>query len=481
LRPLFGTTRGRLTLISVAILAIALAPADLAIYLAYTFAQNNELDVQLRAEVVTVAAPLSVENGQVTYAGGDLPHETPTGVAVDMAVVDENGVVTSAPGQPLLSGTLESLASAVRSTGHAVSSTGIVDSQGDVRHAYAMPVLATPGLVLVATTPTGQVGRSVAGAMLLVGALSLGTLVGVGLLIHSLVGRVLSPVGSIASLAENLSERDLHRRVEVSAPDDELGQLVATFNRMLSRLERSFNTLRRFTADASHELRAPLALMTVEVERTLGRERSPSEYRHTLKLVEAELRGMAELVERLLLLARADAGQLSATLEEMDVADFLHETAARWEALAAGRQLQIDVEAPDSGTAMADVGLARRILDNLMDNAAKHSPVGGKVLVRAFRESSWWVLEVVDQGPGIPPKQRERIFERFGQLDSARTRDGRAGVGLGLALSLAFARVQGGSLGLAADQVGGAAFQLRLPAAGPGAGTTNLAEEALKI
>jgi two-component system OmpR family sensor kinase len=190
---------------------------------------------------------------------------------------------------------------------------------------------------------------------------------------------------------------------------------------------------------------------------------------------------MAELVERLLLLARADAGQLSATLEELDVADFLHETAARWEALAASRQLQLDVEAPDSGTAMADVGLARRILDNLMDNAAKHSPVGGKVLLRAFRESSWWVLEVVDQGPGIPPKQRERIFERFGQLDSARTRDGRAGVGLGLALSLAFARVQGGSLGLAADQVGGAAFQLRLPAAGPGAGTTNLAEEALKI
>ena len=477
MRALFRTTRGRLTLISVAILAIAFALADVAIYLAYTFAQNNELDVQLHAEVVAVAAQLSVVDGQVTYAGGDLPHETPGGVAVDIAVVDEKGVVTSTPGQPLRSGTLESLATAVRRTGRAVSSSGIIDSQGKVRRAYAMPVLSTPGMVLVASTPTGQIGGSVARAMVLVGVLSLGTLVGVGFLIHSLVGRVLSPVSRIASLAENLSERDLHRRVDVSTPEDELGQLVATFNRMLSRLERSFNTLRRFTADASHELRAPLALMTTEVEKTLGRERSPTEYRHTLKLVETELRGMAELVERLLMLARADAGQLSANLVELDVADFLHETAARWEALAASRQLQLDVEAPDYGTAMADLGLSQRILDNLIDNAAKHSPAGGKVFLRAFRESSWWVLEVVDQGPGIPPKQSERIFERFGQLDSARTRDGRAGVGLGLALSLAFARVQGGSLGLAADQVGGAAFQLRLPAAA----TTNLAEEALKI
>jgi signal transduction histidine kinase len=466
MRALFRTTRGRLTLISVAMLAVAFALADIAIYLAFTFAQNNELDVQLRSEVVAVAAQLSVTNGEVTYPGGELPHETPGGVAVDMAVLDEDGVLASTPGQPLGSGTLLSLASAVRRTGRAVSSSGVVDSRGEIRRAYAIPVLSSPDLVLVASTPTGQIGGSVARAMFMVGALSLGALVAVALLINSLVGRVLRPVSRIASLAESLSERELHRRVDVSAPEDELGQLVATFNRMLSRLESSFNTLRRFTADASHELRAPLALMTTEVERTLGRERSPTEYRHTLKLVQAELHGMADLVERLLLLARADAGQLNATLEELDVADFVHETAARWEALATSRQLRLEVEAPDSGTAVGDLGLARRILDNLIDNAAKHSPVGGKILLRAFRESSWWVLEVSDEGPGIPPKHGQRIFERFGQLDSARTRDGSGGVGLGLALSLAFARVQGGSLKLADNEAaGGTVFQLRLPVA----------------
>ena len=463
MRGLFRTTRGRLTLISVAILASAFILADTAIYLAFTYAQNNGLDAQLRAEAVAVAAQLSVVDGKVTYAGGDLPHETPGGSALDMAVLDGNGVVTSTPGQPLGPAALANLANGVRRTGHAGMPSNVVDSHGEARRAYATPVPSSPGLVLVASTPTGQFSDSVALAMVLVVALSAGALVAVGFLIYALVGRVLRPVSRIASLAESLSERELHRRVDVSAPDDELGQLVATFNRMLARLEASFSTLRRFTADASHELRAPLALMTTEVERTLGKDRTTAEYRRTLSLVQAELRGMAGLVERLLLLARADAGQLNASIEEVDVADLLHETAARWEALAASSELHLDVDAPGFGTATADVGLTKRILDNLIDNAAKHSPRGGRVLLRAFTEPSSWVIEVGDEGPGIPREHRAHIFERFAQLDMARTRDGAGGVGLGLALSQAFARVQGGSLDFTDRKDGGTAFQLRLP------------------
>jgi len=471
LRALFRTTRGRLTLISVVILASAFTLADAAIYLAFTYAQNQELDAELRAEAVAVAAQLRFIDGKVTYAGGDLPHETPGGSAIDMAVLDESGVLTSTPDQPLNAATLENLVSVVRRNGRAGAVSDVMDSAGENRRAYATPVLSAPGLVLVASTPTTQIMGSAARATVLMLALSVGALVAVGFLIYSLVGRVLRPVSRIASLAESLSERELHRRVDVSAPDDELGQLVATFNRMLARLEASFSTLRRFTADASHELRAPLALMTTEVERALGKERTSREYRRTLNLVQAELRGMAGLVERLLLLARADAGQLNTSVEELDVADLLHETAARWEALFARSKLHLDVDAPDSGTAMADVGLTRRILDNLLDNAAKHSPAGGHVLLRAFSESSRWVIEVADQGPGIPPEQRAHVFERFGQLDSARTRDDSSGVGLGLALSQAFARAQGGTLDLVDRARGGAAFQLRLPnAPQPGAG-----------
>lgn len=442
---------------------MAFVLADAAIYLAFTYAQNNELDAQLRAEAVAVAAQLTVAGDQVAYANGDLPHETPGGLAVDMAIVGDNGVLASTPGQPLRWPDLARLATAVRNSRHAVPSSITIDTEGEVRLAYATPLPAAPGVVLVVSTPTSQVSGSVARAMVLVVGLSMGALVVVGVLIYALVGRVLRPVSRIASLAESLSERELHRRVDVSAPNDELGQLVATFNRMLARLEGSFTTLRRFTADASHELRAPLALMSTEVERTLGRDRSSAEYKRTLRLVQAELQAMAGLVERLLLLARADAGQLDAAVEELDVADLLHETAARWEALAASRHLKLEVDAPDSGTAIADPGLTQRILDNLIDNAAKHSPPGGRVQLRAFKESSQWVFEVVDEGPGIPRDQRARIFERFGRLDSARTRNGDGGVGLGLALSLAFAKVQGGSLKLADGRDVGAAFQLRLP------------------
>ena len=463
MRGLFRTTRGRLTLISVAILAGAFILADTAIYLAFVYAQNNEVDTQLRAEAVAVAAELSVTGGKVTYAGGELPHETQRGSALDISVVDDTGVVASTPGQPLQAGTIENLVNAVRRSGRAGSPSDVIDTQGEARRAYATPVLSSPGLVLVASTPTGQASGSVGRAMVLVVALSLGALVAVGVLIYALVGRVLRPVSRIAILAEKLSERELHQRVDVSAPDDELGQLVATFNRMLERLETSFSTLRRFTADASHELRAPLALMTTEVERALGKDRTSTEYRRTLTLVQAELRGMAGLVERLLLLARADAGQLNASVEELDVADLLHETAARWEAFVASKELHLDVEALEFGTALADVGLTQRILDNLIDNAAKHSPPGGHVLMRAFSEPPTWVIEVADEGPGIPREQRAHIFERFGQLDAARTRDGRGGVGLGLALSQAFARVQGGALDIADRKDRGTAFQLRLP------------------
>ena len=137
--------------------------------------------------------------------------------------------------------------------------------------------------------------------------------------------------------------------------------------------------------------------------------------------------------------------------------------ALRWEALVASTELHLDVDAPEFGTAIADVGLTQRILDNLIDNASKHSPPGGHVLLRAFSKPSMWVIEVADEGPGIPSEHRAHVFERFARLDTARTRDGSGGVGLGLALSQAFARVQGGTLDFADRADRGTAFQLRLP------------------
>src|SRR5262249_6543748 len=204
-------------------------------------------------------------------------------------------------------------------------------------------------LALVASTPLASVESSVSRTIALVALLSLAVLAGSTALVHWLIGRVLSPVSQIANLAESLSERDLHRRVDARAPDDEVGQLVKTFNRMLARLEGSFAALRSFTADASHELRTPLTLMATELEYALTKRRSARERERALHVLQDEVQNMTEMVEKLLMLARVDAGQLKPARQPIDVADFVPETTARWMATAAEKQVRVEIEVPDSG------------------------------------------------------------------------------------------------------------------------------------
>jgi signal transduction histidine kinase len=250
--------------------------------------------------------------------------------------------------------------------------------------------------------------------------------------------------------------------VDVDVPPDELGELVETFNGMLARLEASFESLRRFTADASHELRSPLALMRSELEGTLARERTPAEYQRVLRGLEAEVEHMTRMVDQLLMLARADAGALRPAETNLDVADFLHETAARWRPVAESRHVRVDVDAPDSGSVSADPDLLRRVMDNLIDNATRHTPAGTAVQLIGSPTAGGWNIDVRDQGPGVPAADRSLLFERFARADGARARD-TAGAGLGLALSRAIAESHGGSLQLLDQNGSGATFRLFLP------------------
>jgi len=254
----------------------------------------------------------------------------------------------------------------------------------------------------------------------------------------------------------------------VSAPDDEVGQLVRTFNRMLERLDASFRTLRSFTADASHELRSPLALMATELEYARARPRPAPEQERVLRVLDDEVRHMSDMVEKLLVLARLDAGELKPVRQQLDVTDFVHEAAARWEAAAEAKRVELEVRTPGSGAILADPVLTRRILDNLLDNAIRHSPEEGRVRVSAAPEAGGWLFAVTDQGPGIAPEQRGRIFERFSRADDARATNGGRGAGLGLPLSRAFARLQGGEVRIGDAPGGGAVFQVWLPDALPG-------------
>jgi two-component system OmpR family sensor kinase len=263
-----------------------------------------------------------------------------------------------------------------------------------------------------------------------------------------IAGRALKPVRVIAGAARDISEHDLNRRIALDLPPDELGELAGTFNAMLARLESGFATLQRFTADAAHELRAPLAMIRAELEVSLGRARTLGEYQATHRLVLGEVERMSRLADQLLLLARADAGSLAPRFERLDLSDLLEETVDRWRVLAGSRGVRLALETPPPGSLWADRELLRRLIDNLLDNAVRHSPAGEDVTLTAAREDGHWRLEVADAGPGVDASIRDRLFQRFARADPARGRD-TGGAGLGLALCAVIADLHGGRVALA--------------------------------
>jgi two-component system, OmpR family, sensor histidine kinase BaeS len=186
--------------------------------------------------------------------------------------------------------------------------------------------------------------------------------------------------------------------------------------------------------------------------------------RRTLSVVEGEVTHLSDMVDKLLLLARADAGVLRPARSELDVADFIHEIGARWTAVAERADVDLEVEAPEAGVVNADATLTRRVLDNLIENAIRHSPRRGRVWIRARQAGDLWIFEVGDQGSGIPVAQRGKIFDRFARADNSRTRADLGGTGLGLAVSMTLARVQEAQLVLAEGNGQGAVFQLKFPA-----------------
>ena len=464
MRRLLAGTRIRLTLAFAAVLAIAIVVADVALYLALSRAETGAAADVLVSQANTIVSGIEDVNGEVRFGAGDLPTETQQGVAVEAAIVAADGSISQSPGQALSNATLTSIAATARTKTTPAPPFSVRDSRGVPRLVYALPLQTTQGAsaVLIVSRSISELQTALNQALLFLAVLSVLAVVAGTLLAHTLAGRILEPVRRIASTARSLSQNELHRRVEVEVPPDELGELVETFNGMLARLEASFESLRRFTADASHELRNPLALMRSELEGTLARARTPGEYQQVLLDLEAEVEHMSRMVDQLLMLARADAGALRPAETNLDVADFLHETAARWRPVADSRHVQVDVEAPDSGSVRADPDLLRRVMDNLIDNATRHTPEGTAVELIGAPTGGGWNIDVRDHGPGVPAAARPVLFERFARADGARARD-TAGAGLGLALSRAIAESHGGTLQLLDQNGSGATFRLFLP------------------
>ena len=460
----FRTTRARLTALSVGLLAIAAILADAGLYSVAAISSASASDAALKRQADLIGSGLRLTDRGATYLGADLPTQADDGLATDVAVVGSAGLITTTAEMPLRPSTLQALAAPVLRTGRAIW-VDIADANHVQRRVYMTLVRTVdPPVALIVERSVATQNSSLGWIRLLLATLSI-LFVGVGgLVAYWQAGRALKPVRDIAALAQSLSERNLHRRVDIQVPEDELGELVKTFNAMLGRLEVSFEAMSRFIADASHELRGPLTQMRSEIELAKDESSTTNELRRTLSVLEAEITHLSDMVDKLLLLARADAGVLRPARRELDVADFIHEIAARWSAVAGRADVHLEIEAPDTGVVNADATLTRRVLDNLVENAIRHSPRRGRVWLRAKQVGDRWIFEVADQGSGVPAPQRTKIFDRFARADNARTRADLGGTGLGLAVSMTLAQVQEAELVLVEGNGQGAVFQLKFPA-----------------
>jgi signal transduction histidine kinase len=277
---------------------------------------------------------------------------------------------------------------------------------------------------------------------------------------------IMAAVGRLAVVALQRSERrrsELHQRllnIERQRADDAASQLAqkeqlsADLREAVDALGEQAKELRRvnsrlvdFTADAAHELRAPLAIMRTVADRALNRPRPAHEYRESLTTLQREVIHLSELADNLLMLARADEGQLAPQMSRLDVADFLGDLADRWQAMVERRSLTLELDLPDEGVIQGDPLLLARLFDNLLDNACRYAQPGGRIWLAARTAPPGWQLSVANTGAGIPPELRERVFQRFGRGDASRTPQ-TGGAGLGLALSQAIAQLHGGSVRL---------------------------------
>ena len=280
----------------------------------------------------------------------------------------------------------------------------------------------------------------------------------VGALIWFLGGRALHPVEAIRAEVADISGHDLHRRVPEPATRDEVAHLARTMNQMLDRLEASAGAQRRFVADASHELRSPLAAIQAMLEVAL---RHPATAPWPAVAVDAldETRRLRRLVDDLLVLARAAEPGMPERRSEVDLDEIVMREARASRAESA---TVIDLRRVSGGRVLGDADQLTRVVRNLIDNAQRHA--AGRVWMELSSTSGTVLLAVEDDGPGIPAAERDRIFERFARLDEDRNEDS-GGTGLGLAIVKEIIDAHGGSIGVGNGAAGGARLEVRLPAA----------------
>jgi signal transduction histidine kinase len=317
-------------------------------------------------------------------------------------------------------------------------------------------------IVAASTRPAEVAASQLVGVMLLIAPV---LVIAAVVVTHRIAGRAFESVDRMINEVEAITDgRSLHRRLAVDGAGDEFSRLALTLNQMMERLETSFAGLRRFTADASHELKTPLAVLRVDVERAMSPTTAPAERMVALEEALHEITRMADLVGSLLTLARADEGRYDIVREPVELEPLVREVFETAAILGEDAGLGVALPTVDVAVVLGDATRLRQLFLNLVTNAVKYTPRGGTVEVALQRRERTVTFSVRDTGLGISAGDLPHIFERFYRADRARSRTAeRSGFGLGLAISQWIAEAHGGTISVRSRLGRGSTFAVTLP------------------
>jgi heavy metal sensor kinase len=479
------TVRVRLTLWYSALLVLLVVAFAAASYAYLKRLELNRIDSMLheQSEIVTQSM-LSLSGPRVSVDSLDMPRVL--GAIHDLRargirawVFDESGKLMlstaqvqegEGPGEEraVLGDTLSTSVLANIAMRHSAVRTTVPAGAGGARvAALPLPSALGNGTILV-SYPLADLARLLARARAAAVLAILASLV-VSLLAGYLLARnSMAPVAAMSARADVIGAANVHERIPVHDARDELGALAMTFNRLLDRVASALDQQRRFMADASHELRTPVAIMRGEADVVLRSEdRSPSDYREALVVVRDAADRLTHTVNDIFLLARVDAQQVPTTVGPLYLDELVTDTCRAMRSIADRRAITIDCVANADAPYIGDEQLLQRLVTNLLDNAIKYSPNAGAVSVRFGRARTSFELAISNGGPGIPPEARDHVFERFFRANSARTggatNAAASGSGLGLSIARWIAELHGGTLELTEASDACTTFTLSLP------------------
>lgn len=430
------SVRARFTITVAAIVAVTVALFASLSIVALDRTLRSGLHARLHSDAQTIATAVDVHHGRISLDPSDLRALGTLHADTPFAVYDSAGVQVA--GDPLPTG-------AARSR---LQTASVTVTRGG----------RTYGTITVWQSDAwiDEFDRDAAIVSIAVGLL----LIALGVVVSRRVAaRVLAPVGEIASLAERIEGNDLSGRLQADGKD-ELGRLCASFDRMLDRLQSAFSRERRFVADASHELRAPLAVLRAETELALRRKRSSDEYRAALTSIARESARLEELIDELLAAARAEVD--AHRQQTLDASQLVRDLGDRVSPAAATRGMVVRVETPGEVLARANRATLERALLAVVHNAIEYGRNDGIVRLRTFRNANTVTIEVSDDGPGFSTAALVHATERFWRGDTAHPR---GGTGLGLSIARTIVEANRGSLELANAAHGGAIVKIALTAA----------------